>query len=84
LRKLDSYKNKEVVVMAGGFAYRGVLKEVTEDAINLKCMTGWVEIPMDKITSVREKGEKVGMRDNQFVDKSFFEFPPEEENGDKK
>jgi hypothetical protein len=78
VHKLSQYKNKKVIVMAGGIAYKGVLKEVTEEAINLRGLTGWIEIPIDKVTSVRLETDKEGFKDNNFVNPSYWEMPPEE------
>lgn len=80
---IDKYKNKKVVVIAGGLIYRGVLKEVTDECINLKGLTGWIEIPMEKITSVREEGEKDTFASNKSIDKSFWDFPPDEDPEEK-
>ena len=77
--KLDSYKNKRVVVRANGLLYRGVLKEISEESIQLKGMTGWIEIPLEGVTSVSLEGEKQSLNDRKFVDKSYFELPPEED-----
>ena len=80
MHQLRKYKNKKVIVSAGGIIYRGVLKEITEEQVYLKGLTGWIEVPMDKITSIREEGEKESFGDSKFVDKSFYDMPPEDED----
>lgn len=73
-------KNKRVVVTANGIRYRGVLKEITEEAITLKGLTGWASVPLDKVTSVVEEGagEKKSLSDKKFVDQSYYDFGDEE------
>jgi hypothetical protein len=44
---------KEVIVEADGIIYRGELIEVTEEETYLKSETGWITIPMEKISSIR-------------------------------
>ena len=83
MQKIDKYKNKRVIVRAGGIIYKGVLKEITDEAINLKGITGWIEIPLDRVTSVLEEGEKETFSTTKFVDKSFWDMPPENDE-DKK
>jgi hypothetical protein len=78
MHQLRKYKDKKVIVRADGITYKGVLKEVTEEGVFLKCLTGWVEVPMEKITSIRAEDEKEQKNDSKFVDKSFWDFPPEE------
>ena len=68
------YKNKEVIVRANGIEYKGILKEVTEDSVNLKRMLGWVEIPIDKISSIRAADEgKEGFSKTKSVNPSYFD-----------
>ncbi|WP_305042116.1 hypothetical protein [Geoalkalibacter sp.] len=53
VRPLDSLIEKPVIVYTALASYRGILKEVTEDAVMLRGATGWHEIPMDRIKDVR-------------------------------
>lgn len=45
--------NKDVIVEADGLIYRGELIEVTEQEVFLKSESGWITIPMEKISSIR-------------------------------
>lgn len=42
-----------VVVRTGDLAYRGILREVTEDTVSLMGATGWREIPMNRVVAIR-------------------------------
>lgn len=44
---------KKVLVVADGIIYRGELIEITDAEINLKSETGWITIPIEKVSSVR-------------------------------
>ncbi len=48
---------KPVVVRTGDLKYRGVLREVTEDAVALMGTTGWREIPMSRVVDIRAREE---------------------------
>jgi hypothetical protein len=52
-RLLDHMQGRIVVVQAGGIGYRGILKEVSEEQVCLQGLTGWREIPMEKIARIR-------------------------------
>jgi hypothetical protein len=52
-RLLDQMQGRIVVVQAGGIGYRGILKEVSEEQVCLQGLTGWREIPMEKVTRIR-------------------------------
>jgi hypothetical protein len=53
--------------------YRGTLKSVEEHSIQLQGLTGWIEIPIEKISSIKLEDEKDTMPSNKFIDKSFFD-----------
>lgn len=44
---------KEVIVEADGIIYSGELIEVTDVEVYLKSETGWLTIPIEKISSIR-------------------------------
>lgn len=52
-RLLDSMQGRIVVVHAGGIGYRGILREINEEQVCLQGLTGWREIPMEKISRIR-------------------------------
>ena len=72
---LTGLVRKRVEIHArGGIVYRGVFIEASEDTIHLKCDTGWITIPMERVVSVKEEGvEEKEWRDRD-VDPSFFRF----------
>lgn len=47
----------EVVVLASGIRYRGILKEITEEQVNLQARTGWRQIPMEQVTDILSVGD---------------------------
>ncbi|MDO3377926.1 hypothetical protein [Geoalkalibacter halelectricus] len=53
VRPLDSLIEKPVIVYTSLVDYRGILKEVTEEAVVLRGATGWHQIPMDRIKDIR-------------------------------
>ena len=46
---------KRVIVETAEMLYEGKLVEVGEDEVHLESDMGWIVIPVQKITSVREK-----------------------------
>ncbi len=70
---LDKLKRKRVEVRAGGFLYRGILVEVTEEELTLRADTGFVAIPMERVTSVVDPSVPVNKAGNTFVDRSFYD-----------
>ena len=44
---------KNVIVEADGIIYKGELIEVSEKEVYLKSETGWITIPMEKISGIR-------------------------------
>lgn len=53
--------HKPVVVRASGVEYRGVVVELGERALLLRTPSGHLEIPWDRVTSLREdKGRPEG------------------------
>jgi hypothetical protein len=53
VRPLDSLIEKPVIVYTALASYRGILKEVSEDAVVLRGTTGWHEIPTERIKDIR-------------------------------
>ena len=47
---------KEVVVQTAGMRYEGKLIEMTDVSLILKAVTGYREVPMDRIVRVEERG----------------------------
>jgi hypothetical protein len=69
--KLDALKRKRVEVKANNLIYRGILLEATEDEITIRTETRIVQIPMDRITSVKDPTAKEAAAP-RFVDSSFY------------
>lgn len=46
----------EVEVMAGGILYRGRLVEMGEENLHMESTSGWITIPMERVTSVVPAG----------------------------
>lgn len=71
---LDKLKRKAVIVYAKGFRYQGILLEVTETEITLRAPTGFVTIPMDGISSIKDAAQKNETpASNKFIDQSFYD-----------
>lgn len=73
MANLRELLRKEVVIVAGGTTYRGVLIEVTDAEVLLKARTGFVSVQMSKVTSIRGAEEKPALQSNVFVDPSFYD-----------
>jgi hypothetical protein len=46
---------KLVIVETDEMLYEGKLVEIGEDEVHLESELGWVVIPMERVTSIREK-----------------------------
>lgn len=55
---LSTFKNKLVDIRANGFDYRGTCVEITEEYIFIRRISGYSQINMDRIQSIRLAGEK--------------------------
>ena len=73
---LERLKRKPVEVHAGGFVYRGILVEVTEREILLRTQTGFVSVPMERISSVVDPKSGQAKADKKFIDSSFYDSDP--------
>jgi hypothetical protein len=73
---LEELLRKPIVVRANGIEYRGLLIEVTPHDITLRRDTGFITIPMDRITSLIDPNAKEKARAPTFIDKSFY-IPPD-------
>jgi hypothetical protein len=65
---------KEIVVnTTDGITYRGVLIEANEEFLEMMGETGWISVQMEKITSVRGKGDApVQVSSSSGMDSSFY------------
>jgi len=61
-----------VEVRAGGISYRGILIEVTQTEVTLRGKTGFISIPMDRVTSIRDPKEPMAKSGARFIDSSFY------------
>ncbi len=65
---------KEVVVVAGGVTYRGVLIEVTAEDVKLRGKTGWILLPFEAVRSIRRADEALrGFDPRRSVGAEFYE-----------
>lgn len=71
---------KKVVVMANaGIRYTGTFVEMTDEDVKLRGPTGWIILPLDKVTSVKEEGERPAFpRPQSSVDPSFYDVDDED------
>lgn len=70
---LASLLRKRVEVSArGGITYKGLFVEANESELYLKCETGWVTVPMERVISVKEEGAEDTEWKNKDVDPTFF------------
>jgi len=46
---------KHVIVETAETLYEGNLVEIGEDEVHLESDVGWIVIPMERVTSIREK-----------------------------
>ena len=53
--QIEEMKGKKVEVTYNGLNYRGVLIEVTEDGIDLKGDEGWIVLPMEGVTLIKQR-----------------------------
>ena len=49
---------KEVVVIANGVEYRGVLIEVTDTEVHLKGTLQWIALPASSVSQIRLAGPR--------------------------
>lgn len=59
---MRNFTGREVVVRAGGVAYRGKLVEMTETAVILKMESGFCEIPMGSVAAIEPAGSDAAPR----------------------
>ena len=65
---------REVEVMAAGILYRGKFVEMTHEDVKLRGPTGWIILPVDRVSSVKEAGAKPPFpRLEKSVDPSFYD-----------
>ncbi len=72
IHNINKYIGKQVVVTAGTMTYKGILKSIEEDSVQLKGLTGWIEVPTGKISSIKAADEKEGLASKKFIDQSFY------------
>jgi hypothetical protein len=53
---IQSMLNKEVVVIANGVTYTGVLIEVSETEVHLKSTLQWIALPAVSVSQIKLKG----------------------------
>jgi len=70
---LEKLVNCEVEVIASGVTYRGVLKEVSEEGVQLQMETGWMTISMDQVNVIRRPGELPGPDERKDVPPDFYD-----------
>ncbi len=56
LNRLQTLKGKEVEVDFHGTVYRGILTDVGEDEIFLKCGDSWMTLPLYEVGDIRPTG----------------------------
>ena len=70
---------RPVEVMANGILYKGTFVEMTDEDVKLRGPTGWIILPVDKVSSVKEAGVKPPFpRLEKSVDPSFY-MPDDDE-----
>ena len=68
-----------VEVMADGILYRGTFVEMTDEDVKLRGPTGWIILPVAKVSSVKEAGVRPPFPHVQkSIDPSFYEPDPED------
>lgn len=67
---VEHLKGKEVIVMAGGVEYRGILVEVGIDNITISTPTRWISIPFSRVSSVKDANKeiKVNRKNSSFAE----------------
>jgi len=71
--RLENLVNCEVEVVASGVTYRGILKEVSEDEVQLQMETGWMAISMDQVNVIRRAGETPGPDAKKDIPPDFYD-----------
>jgi len=70
----QSLMGRAVEVMAAGILYRGTFVEMTDEDVKLRGPTGWIILPVDRVTSVKEEGAKPPFpQPGKFVDRGFYD-----------
>lgn len=52
----QSLMGRPVEVMSAGILYRGTFVEMTDEDVKLRGPTGWIILPVDRVSSVKEAG----------------------------
>jgi len=52
----QSLMGRQVEVMAAGILYRGTFVEMTDEDVKLRGPTGWIILPIGRVSSVKEAG----------------------------
>lgn len=75
----QSLMGRQVEVMAAGILYRGTFVEMTDEDVKLRGPTGWIILPIGRVSSVKEAGAAKAPfpQGEKSVDPSFYD--PESE-----
>jgi len=70
---IQSMLGKEVEVIANGMKYAGVLVEVSDVEVHLKCAMQWISLPVSSVSDVRLKGAAADrLKESDFTDPMSF------------
>ncbi len=70
---VEELKGKEVIVIAEGVIYRGILIEIGEDEVTLSTEARWVSIPHSKITEIYDPAAESQSHRQSYDPQSFWD-----------
>ncbi len=70
MKQLRELIGKEVEIVANGIVYKGILKDVSEQAVSMLSTSGWLEIMMSSINRISEAAPQVF--ETKYIDPSFY------------
>jgi len=82
--RLENLVNCEVEVVASKVTYRGILKEVSEEEVQLLTETGWVTISMEQVNLIRRAGETPGPDEKKDIPPDFYDETKDNEGTSRK
>ena len=76
---IEELKGKEVIVVAQGTEYRGILVEVGVDDITISTPTRWVSIPQSKISKIVPADQPIEVKNPHQISSDFWsdKYDPE-------
>jgi ferredoxin-fold anticodon binding domain-containing protein len=71
MKQLRELIGKNVEIVANGIVYKGILKDVSEQAVSILSTSGWLEVTMSSISKISEAVPQVF--ETKYIDPSFYQ-----------